>query len=118
MSVLTHGQGHLLVGCLNGLLNHTVPVVAQALYYLSLLAVWARLVCLLCLLLFVCAYRLCLLILSFAGQLLLLVGLAHVYGPLLALHQWVLTTDDQPGLAGTHGAGQMLRLTRVCHQRV
>ena len=57
-------------------------------------------------------------ILSLAGQLLLLVPLAHVYGPLLALHQWVLTTDDQPGLAGAHGAGQMLRLTRVSHQRV
>jgi len=60
----------------------------------------------------------CLHILSIAGQFLLLVPLAHVYGPLLTLHQRVFTVDDQPGLAGTHGAGQMLRLTRVSHERV
>ena len=66
----------------------------------------------------VCPCDWCLHILSLAGQLLLLVPLAHVNGPLLTLHQWVLTTDDQPGLAGAHGAGQMLRLTRVSHQRV
>ena len=57
-------------------------------------------------------------ILSLGGKLVLFVLLAQVYGSLLALHQWVLTTDDQPGLAGAHGAGQMLRLTRVSHQRV
>jgi len=34
-------------------------------------------------------------IMSLGGQLLLLVPLAQVYGPLLALHQWVLTIDNQ-----------------------
>jgi hypothetical protein len=29
-----------------------------------------------------------------------------------------LTVDNQPGLAGPHGAGQRLRLTRVSRQRV
>ena len=61
---------------------------------------------------------LCSHILSLGGQLVLLVRLAHVYGSLFTLQQWILTVDDKPGLAGPHGAGQRLLLTRVSHQRV
>ena len=108
MFVLTHSLTHLLVGCLNECLNDAAPVVTYSSHKLGLIAIGTYLIFLLCLLLYVLVYCLCLVILSLAGKLLLFVGLAHVYGPLLALHQWVLTTDDQPGLAGAHGAGQKL----------
>ena len=89
-----------------------------ALKLVHFVAVLAQFISVVFALLLIIVCRLCFHILSLGGQLVLLVRLAHVYGSLFTLQQWILTVDDQPGLAGPHGAGQRLRLTRVSRQRV